>query len=280
MAVTGRQLDAAGLRDVHEASSLVPYLRATWDRRRYIWYVASSDLKGRQMNSVLGNLWYLLNPILQIGVYFLVFGVLLDTKRGIENFLTFLTIGTLVFTFIQRSAVTGSKAITSNLGLVRAVAFPRVVLPMTTTLTEFLAMAPSIVVIVTAALVTGEVPHPRWLLLVPVLLLATVFNAGVGMITARAASHLRDVQQILPFMFRLLFYSSGVLFSADAYVSGRYAWLFILNPVYCILTMARWTIFGDDLDPTLLVSASVWTVVVVVAGFVFFRRAEATYGRE
>lgn len=280
MAVSGRQLDAAGLRDVHEASSLVPYLQTTWARRRYIWYVATSDLKGRQMNSVLGNVWYLLNPILQIGVYFLVFGVLLDTKRGIDNFLTFLTIGTLVFTFIQRSAVSGSKAITSNLGLVRAVAFPRVVLPLTTTLTEFLAMAPSIVVIAAAALVTGEVPHPRWLLLVPVLLVATVFNAGLGMITARAASRLRDVQQILPFMFRLLFYSSGVLFSAEAYVSGRYAWLFILNPVYCILTVSRWTIFGGDLDGTLLVSGSVWAVVVVVAGFAFFRRAEATYGRE
>ena len=280
MAVSGRQLDAAGLRDVHEASSLVPYLQTTWARRRYIWYVATSDLKGRQMNSVLGNVWYLLNPILQIGVYFLVFGVLLDTKRGIDNFLTFLTIGTLVFTFIQRSAVSGSKAITSNLGLVRAVAFPRVVLPLTTTLTEFLAMAPSILVIATAALVTGEVPHPRWLLLVPVLLVATAFNAGLGMITARAASRLRDVQQILPFMFRLLFYSSGVLFSAEAYVSGRYAWLFILNPVYCILTVSRWTIFGGDLDGTLLVSGSAWAVVVLVAGFAFFRRAEATYGRE
>ncbi len=280
MAVTSRQLDAAGLRDVHETSNLVPYVRETWARREYIWYVASSDLKGRQMNSLLGNLWYLLNPILQIGVYFLVFGIVIDTQRGVDNFLTFLTIGTLLFTYIQRSAVTGSKAITSNLGLVRAVAFPRIVLPLTTTLTEFLAMAPSILVIIAAAAATGETPHPRWLLLVPVLLVTTVFNAGIGMITARAASRLRDVQQILPFVFRLLFYASGVLFSADAYVSGGYAWLFDVNPAYCILTIARWTILGGSLDPVLLVSALVWTIGVISAGFVFFRRAEATYGRE
>ena len=279
MSADTRQLEDAGLRDVHIPSGLRPYVAAMWSRRSYVWYVARSTLREKQMNSVLGNIWHLLNPLLQIAVYYVIFGVVLEVDRGVDNFITFLAIGTLAFTFCQRSTLSGAGSIVKNLGLIRAVEFPRAVLPFTSTLTETLSMLPSFLVIGVVAVVTGETPSPRWLLLIPVMGLLAIFNLGAALYAARATSVVRDVQQILPFVFRILLYASGVLFSAAEYAEGSYRWFFTLNPVYAFLTVARWTILGSDVSRSLLLSAGIWTVVVTVTGFLWFRAGEASYGR-
>jgi len=274
-----RQLEDAGLRDVHIPSGLRPYVAAMWSRRSYVSYVARSTLREKQMNSVLGNIWHLLNPLLQIAVYYVIFGVVLEVDRGVDNFITFLAIGTLAFTFCQRSTLSGAGSIVKNLGLIRAVEFPRAVLPFTSTLTETLSMLPSFLVIGVVAVVTGETPSPRWLLLIPTMGVLAVFNLGAALYAARATSVVRDVQQILPFVFRILLYASGVLFSAAEYAEGSYRWFFTLNPVYAFLTIARWTILGSDVSRSLLLSAGTWTVVLTVTGFLWFRAGEASYGR-
>ena len=279
MSADTRQLEDAGLRDVHIPSGLRPYVAAMWSRRSYVWYVARSTLREKQMNSVLGNIWHLLNPLLQIAVYYVIFGVVLEVDRGVDNFITFLAIGTLAYTFCQRSTLSGAGSIVKNLGLVRAVEFPRSVLPFTSTLTETLSMLPSLLVIGVVAVVTGETPSPRWLLLIPVMGVLAVFNLGTALFAARATSVVRDVEQILPFVFRILLYASGVLFSAAEFAEGSYRWFFTLNPVYAFLTIARWTILGSDVSLSLLLSAGIWTVVLTVTGFLWFRAGEASYGR-
>jgi len=279
MSADTRQLEDAGLRDVHIASGLAPYVAAMWSRRSYVWYVARSTLREKQMNSVLGNIWHLLNPMLQIAVYYVIFGVVLEVDRGVDNFITFLAIGTLAFTFCQRSTLSGASSIVKNLGLIRAVEFPRAVLPFTSTLTETLSMLPSFLVIGVVAVVTGETPSPRWLLLIPAMGVLAVFNLGAALYAARATSVVRDVQQILPFVFRILLYASGVLFSAAEYAEGSYRWFFTLNPVYAFLTIARWTVLGSDVSPSLLLSAGIWTIAITVTGFLWFRAGEASYGR-
>jgi teichoic acid transport system permease protein len=279
MAADTRQLEDAGLRDVHIPSGLRPYLAAMWSRRSYILFVSRSTLREKQMNSVLGNLWHLLNPILQIGVYFLIFGVVLEVDRGVDNFITFLTIGTLTFTFCQRSTLSAAGSVVKNLGLIRAVNFPRAILPVTSTLTETLAMLPSILLIGFVAVTSGETPSPRWLLLIPTMAVLAVFNLGAAMYAARATSVVRDVQQILPFVFRILLYASGVLFNATEYADGSYRWLFTLNPLYAFITIARWTILGGDVSSSLFASAGLWTIGITVTGFLWFRAGEASYGR-
>lgn len=272
---------ALPLRDARETERIVPYLKHTWQRRSYVWYVATSELRSRQMNTVLGNLWHLLNPTLQIGVYYLVFGVILEVNRGVDNFIAFLTAGVFVYGLTQRSVMVGAGSIYRNRGLIRIVSFPRVLLPLTSTITEALAAVPSYALIVIVPLLTGEPLRWTMLLLVPLFLVQTTFNSGAACIAARAASHVADVQQILPFLFRLGFYASGVLFNVQAYVhEPRYRWMFELNPMYCFVTFGRWAVLGGDLDPVIIASIAVWTIVSAGTGFLWFRRGEDQYGRD
>jgi teichoic acid transport system permease protein len=270
------------LRDAHESARLGPYLRDLWSRRSYIWYVSTNELRSRQVTNVLGNLWHLLNPALSIGVYFVIFGLLLDVgDRSSNNFFLFLTVGLFVFQFTQKATTDGAKSIINNLGLLKAIKFPRAMLPITSTVTETIAFWPSFLVIYFIAGVSVGVRW-EWLLLPAVIAVQAVFNTGSAMIAARLTTHFRDTTQILPFFFRLLLYGSGVIFNVDSYAEGNKTveLLFTLNPMYCFITVARWTVMGTPLKAAYIISMLVWTVAIAVIGFLWFKAAEERYARE
>ena len=260
-------------------TSLGVYLRRIWERRSYLIHVPRSELRNRNMHTVLGNAWNLLNPILAITVYFLVFGLLLDTTRGVEYFIPFLAIGVFAFQYSQRSASVGAKSLVSNRGLLRSINFPRAILPLTSTLTETLAFLPTIAVFFVVSIAAGVPFVWTWVLVLPLLLLQMLFNAGMSMVFARLNHGLRDIENILPFLFRLLFYGSGVLFYVGAYLEdSRLRALFVVNPLFCVLTLYRWAVLGMPVVWTELASFVIWTVVLVVGGLWWFRRAETSYG--
>jgi len=270
------------LRDAHESARLGPYLRELWDRRSYVGHVSMNELRHRQITNVLGSFWHLLNPMLSIAVYFVVFGVILQSDRGVDDFLLFLTIGLFVFQFGQKSTTDGSRSVVNNKGLIKAVRFPRILLPISSTVTEALASIPTFAVAYVVAIISGAAFTWTWLLLPAVVGFMAFFNLGTAMIAARLTTHFADTTQILPFLFRLLLYVSGVIFSVDDYIEDNPLadFLFLLNPYYCFITLARWTIMGGDLRLDLLCSAVVWTVVVLVGGFLWFRAAEERYARD
>lgn len=268
------------LEDINALARIGPYIGGIWERRSYIWYVSVSELRSQQINTVLGNLWHLLNPTLSIAIYYVIFGLLLDTTRGVENFILFLTVGIFVFQYTQRATTAGATSIANNLGLLKGIKFPRALLPFTSTLTETLSSIPTFAIIYLVALVTGEPVRWQWIVLIPLLGLQFLFNLGAALVAARATTHFRDMTQILPFIFRLLLYVSGVIFLASAYAQSEYSWLFTANPVYSFITVARWCIMGGELQATLVASILIWTIGLLTFGFLWFRAAEERYGRD
>lgn len=272
----------AGMRDAHETASLGPYLHELAGRWNYLWYVSANELRSRQITTALGNLWHLLNPILTILVYYVIFGLLLKTTRGVENFILFLTIGLFLFQYTQKATIDGAKSIVSNKGLIKAIKFPRALLPITSTVTETLASVSTFLVMYAVALITGETITWRWLMLPGVVGMMFVFNLGAAMIAARMTTHFQDTTQILPFLFRLLLYASGVIFSVEAYTQENpgMRMLFTLNPMYCFITLGRWCLMAGNLRGSLLLSATIWSISIVIVGFVWFRAAEERYSRD
>ena len=125
---------APGLNRAGARLPLEEYTRRLWHRR---WFVAAYSTASNAVGyerSFLGQSWQLLTPLLNILVYYLIFGLLLNTARGVPNFIAYLTVGVFVFSFCTSALNAGSKSITGNLGLVRALQFPRAVLPAAATL--------------------------------------------------------------------------------------------------------------------------------------------------
>lgn len=268
--------------------SLPEYLRRLWQRRYFISAYASARSTSRYSTSNLGQLWQIINPLLQAGVYYIIFGLLLDMKRGVENYPAFLITGVFVFTFMQRSLNNGAKAISGTRSMIRVLHFPRAVLPLSFVLMEFKQLIISMCALFVIVLVTGEPLTWSWLLVGFAMLLQMMFNLGLGMIMARLGAGSGDVTQLLPFVTRIWFYSSGVFYTIDRWLHHLPEWahpILQLNPGAIFLDLYR-DVLIDSYQPMNLpgdvsvwLVAGVWAVLTLVGGFLFFWQREETYGR-
>ena len=273
------QAGSDGLFAVGQPVPLRTYLRDLWRRRDYLLRVPLEDLRVQNAHTLLGNLWLLLNPMLQVAVYLLVFGVLIDLDRGVDDYLAFLTVGVFVFHQAQRTVSAGARSVVANVGLIRALRFPRAVLPVGSTIAQLISFAPVLVVMLVVTVGHGHLPATRWLALPGLVALLTAFGLGAGLLAARANHTYRDFENLLPFLFRLLFYLSGVLYSVDRLVEdATLRALFALDPLYCLVTVWRWALLDSEAVGLVWLGAVVWPVVTLVVGFVAFRSREATYG--
>jgi len=272
--------DLTGLIEPGSYGSLLSYVRRIWERKEYLSHVPRHELRSQQMGTILGNLWHLLNPILSITVYALIFGVVLKVDRGVSNFVAFVAVGVFVFQFTQKAVIKGAQSIVRNRRLIRSISFPRALLPITSVTTELLAFLPGIIVMFLTCLVTGTSPRLTWLLIPVLILVQFLFTIGAALIAARATSRYGDVKNILPFLFRLLFYGSGVLFSVDAYITNENVKsLFLVNPMFDLLEIYRWAVLGGQVSSIEILALSIWTITVLAFGVFWFRRGEKTYGR-
>jgi len=269
--------------ELFSASRVEPlgtYLRSLWQRRDYIIQAPLNELRVEQANTVLGNVWLILNPALQVGVYFLVFGLIIDARRGVDDYIVFLTIGVFTFFFSQRVILKCAGSIQQSVGLIRAMRFPRAVLPLGTIVGGVIAFVPAFGVMLVVTLSYGNLPTLRWLTLPGIFAIQVIFTAGAGFLVARMNHLYGDLENTLPFVFRLFFYLSGVLYSVDRYVEDEtFRRLFAFNPFYDYLSMWRWALLDIETSSTVWIGGTVWAVVAIVGGFSVFRAAEGNYGR-
>jgi teichoic acid transport system permease protein len=232
-----------GLRPAAQRPAIPEYIRQLWRRRAFMLAFATARNIAMYTEARLGQLWQILTPLLNAGVYFLIFGVLLHVSRGIPNYLGFLVTGVFVFNFTQRAFISTSTVITESLPLIRAIQFPRAALPLAYVLIELQQMLLSMAVLAVIILLTGEPLTWYWLLALPALLLQTIFNVGVGLFVARLGSQVNDFSQLLPFLLRTWMYVSGVLFNIATLSIGRgHRWLIAilqLNPAALYITLIR-----------------------------------------
>ncbi|MEM9035812.1 MAG: ABC transporter permease [Actinomycetota bacterium] len=268
-----------GLTDLTAGSSVRSYLSEMWARREFAVVVPANDIRVQNMDTALGQLWHVVNPTLMVAVYYLIFGVVLDTDRGVDNYLGFLVVGVLLFQLSQRIIQDGSMVMGRNEGLIRSIQFPRALLPLSTANGQTIAFVPALLVLIVTLFITGETPALRWLVLVPILVLQYLVNVGGALCAARLGNGFRDLGQILPHLFRLLFYVSGVIFSVEAFVTDPF-WrqLFAINPFYDIVAVARWAMLGLPVGAEVVVGLLAWAAALPVFGFAYFRRAELRYG--
>jgi teichoic acid transport system permease protein len=235
-----------GLKPSAARPPMLEYVKRLWRRRYFITGFATARNVAMYTDARLGQVWQVLTPLLNVAVYYLIFGEILNTKRGVANFVSFLVIGVFVFNFTQRSFLTSSRVMFDSLPLIRALYFPRACLPLGYVLIELQQLAIAFVVLFVIVLATGEPLTWYWLLLIPVLILQTLFNAGASFILARFGSGLDDVSQLLPFIVRTWFYVSGVIFSIPLYaiqhhsgLASQLAKVLQYNPAAIYITLAR-----------------------------------------
>lgn len=293
---TAEDAARAGLTKVGGRPSLFDYVTEVWRRKTFIYSMARFKIESENQQNSLGMFWVVLKPLLNAMVYGAVFGFLIGTQGRPPDFVEFLIIGIFVFEFFAQSWTAGGKAITSNAALVQSLAFPRMVLPLSAVVQRYLQFLPTIGILIAFLLATGHKPQWQWLLIVPLMGLFFVFNAGLALVTARLSVHWRDLNNFLPFLTRFVFYTTGIFFSVEQRFGPRPAangqpasdgtpWVVTISdwqPVHQFLSLARGALLqGPEytMNPHYWVGAAAWSVGLFVVGVWFFWRAEERYGR-
>ena len=259
------------------------YIRSLWDRRQFAMAIPSAELEAQHRNTALGGLWHLLDPLISVGIWWLLFGVILNVTRGVDNVVGFLAIGVFAYHFTMNSVKAGARAITSNEGLLRAISFPRAILPLSVVFAEILSLAYALTAMFIVVLITGEEPGWTWLLIFPMFFVQFLFNAGLALFMARMADHFRDVVQIVPYGLRVWGMLSGVFYPVAHRLLPEHRTLYEImqfNPAYLFMEMPRQAIL-ENAAPTAQhwITLVVWALVMLVTGFLFFLRRENEYGR-
>ncbi|MEV0323506.1 ABC transporter permease [Streptomyces sp. NPDC050658] len=268
--------------------TLPAYVRQLWQRRHFITAFATAKLTAQYSQAKLGQLWQVMTPLLNAAVYYFIFGVLMNTKRDVEDYVPFLVTGVFIFTFTQSSVMAGTKAISGSLGLVRALHFPRAALPISYCLQQLQQLLFSMAALVVILLCFGVPPTASWFLVVPVLVLQFTFNTGLALIMARLGSKNPDIAQLMPFVLRTWMYTSGVMWSIDAVLKDQHLPHFVkvlleCNPAAVYIDLMRFALIdsfrGDQLPPHIWAWALGWALAAGIGGFIYFWKAEETYGR-
>lgn len=240
--------------------------------------LARRDIKLRYRQTFLGVGWVLLQPLLAAGILTFAFGFVAGLKpQGTSSFL-FTYAGLLVWNIFAWTLTKTSFSMVGNAYLVSKVYFPRLILPLSGTLSTLLDFGISLGVLLVGLAALGI--WPGWpLLLLPIwILLVLCLALGAGLIAAALTVQYRDIQHILPIMIPFLLYASPVAYEV-ANIPAKYQTAFyLINPLAGLIEGFRWSTLGRPMPPILMLE---WSAALAVVLFLFgaavFRRTERKF---
>lgn len=210
-------------------------IRNLYRHRQLIATLTARDLKARYRGSLLGFFWSLANPLLLLGVYTLVFTKFWVGPQVVTPYPLFLFAGILPWTFFSAAVLESTTSISSNAGLIKKVMFPAEALPLVVVLSHLVHFALAIPILLAAILLFalfGNFTISVTILLAPLLMLVqTVFVAGIAMTVSSASVLFRDLRDIVANMLQLGFFVTPILYLVDSIQSRALRAILRVNPM-------------------------------------------------
>jgi len=254
------------------------YLSELWRRRHFAWHVALGGMRARTSSSALGLLWWMLDPLILGGVFLLVFGVILDTKRGDPNYIGFLLSGLFAFTYTRTTMMSGGNTLTANAHLIATQRFPRLLLPVAAVIQGGVAFLASLVPFyLIAGLTHGDWPGPHAIVLVPAFLFQTMFNLGLSLLVAQLVVPFRDIGNVMGHLSRIWMYLSPVIYPLDERLENApdvIVRILQFNPMAAILGLYRTALLDRPTEAYHWWGSAGWAVALLLIGAVTFSRME------
>jgi lipopolysaccharide transport system permease protein len=284
-ALTDGNLDAVDVGDPREIHRMVaysgldlPYLKDLWNSRALIRVLIMRDLTVRYKQTLFGPAWVLLQPLLTVLVYSLLFGYIAHMPSEGLPYPIFLLVALLPWLFVSRLISEGASCIASNGGLISKIYFPRLVLPAVVAGSLLVDLLVGFAVALAAMAVFGYFPGPQILALPFFIIFAAATGLAAALIIAPFDVHYRDIRMIIPFLLQIVMFTSPIFYSATV-VPERFRWLFDLNPIAVLATGVRWSMLSHGPPPDFATTMGSGTLVlsVLAIGIWLFVKAEALF---
>ena len=252
-------------------------LHELWTYRELLLFLVWRDIKVRYKQTLLGAAWAVLQPLLAMLVFTLLFGRLAKLPSDNIPYPLFVYTALLPWQLFAFALTESSNSLVTNQHLIRKVYFPRLIVPISSVLVGLVDFAISFLVLAGMMVYYGVRPAPTALLFIPFLLLAILTALGVGIWLSALNIQYRDVKYVIPFLTQLWMFATPVAYSATL-VPVEWRSLYGLNPMTGVVQGFRWALLGSGSGSNSMILISIAAVVfVLIGGLAYFKRMERSF---
>jgi len=247
--------------------------------RRYrdlFYFLVWRDIKVLYAQTILGFSWAILNPLVQIVVFSVIFGRVARIETDGIPYVLFSTVAIIPWTYMSEAMNAASQSLVQGKQVLGKIYFPRVLFPLTPILAKLVDFSISLIILVLVMLY-HQVELTWNLLLMPPLILAMMLvPTGIGMWLAALAIRYRDIKFAMSFFIKLLIYSAPILYTASA-IPEQYRFWYSFNPLVAVIEGFRASLLGTPIEWQFIVPGLVTAVLVFLSGAIYFRRMEKVF---
>jgi lipopolysaccharide transport system permease protein len=257
-------------------------MTSIFEYRALIWNFIKRDISQKYVGSLLGLYWSVINPIITLIVYILVFGVFLKLRipgdTNIWDFALYLAAGLLPWTAFQDSVIRASRSIIDNKNYIKKVPFPSEIFPIYVTLSEFVNLLISLVIFFILFVILKGVPTIFILLLPLAIILQIMFTLSLAFFLSSGAVYFRDIPQMLGAIFMIWFWATPIAYT-ESMIPSSFHWIVTLNPAYYMLEIYRDALFyGKTPDMNILIPFVLFSVILLISSIWFFKKTKRGFG--
>lgn len=257
-------------------------LSALWSYRELIYFLTWRDIKVRYKQASLGILWAIIQPVVHMVIFTIIFGRLagLETDTGIPQdwYPIFSFAALLPWQLFQGALQRSGISLVGNANLLTKVYFPRLIIPLSAVAAGLVDFGFSFLVMV-GLMIYYAVPFNWNMLWLPALILLALLAAlAVGLWLSALNVQYRDVQHIIPFLLQAWMYASPVVYSIDMIpADGPWRMIYGLNPMTGVIQGFRWALFGSNPPDQMMLVSIVMVIALLVTGLFYFRSMERNF---
>jgi lipopolysaccharide transport system permease protein len=256
---------------------LLPNLRELWAFRELLGFFVWRDIKVRYKQTFLGASWALLQPLVGVLIFSVIFGSWVGIPSQGIKYPLFVVSGLVLWNYFSSSLMLTSTSVVSNTQLVSKVYFPRLIIPIAAVVVPLVDFAVALVLLVAMFGWYGTVPSRyavfSWIFVV----MAVMASLGVGLWFAALNVRYRDIPYVVPFLIQIWLYASPVIYPVSI-VPQAYRWVLALNPMTGMIDGFRWTLFGHGAAHWgVYATSGAASVLLLISGLLYFRRTERRF---
>jgi lipopolysaccharide transport system permease protein len=259
-----------------EESGVQLNLADIWAYRELLYFLAWRDIKVRYKQTLIGVAWVIVQPLMMMLIFTLVFNKFARLDTGELPYPLFAYSGLLVWAFFSTAVTSGTNSLIGNTSLVTKVYFPRAFIPAAAVAAGLVDMAVGSLLLV--ALAAYYRVHLTWdvLLLPAFVLLAAAMALGTGMLASALTVKYRDLRHVLPFFLQVWMFASPVIYPTGV-VPPNWRWILAANPMTGVLEGFRAALAGLPFDWPHVAASAAFAVALLACAYYVFRRLEDTF---
>jgi lipopolysaccharide transport system permease protein len=265
---------------VYEPSQgLVPInFRELWEFRELLYFLTWREFKVRYKQAALGVAWAILQPLLTMVIFSVIFGQLAKLPSDGVPYPVFSYVGLLPWQFFATALTHASTSLVGNSNLLTKVYFPRLFIPLSAVTAGLVDFGIAFVILIGMMLYYGIAPTWNVLWLLPLLILALLTSVAVSLWLSALNVQYRDVQYAIPFLVQAWMYASPVAYSTGLIPAhGLWRVIYGLNPMAGVIQGFRWALLGGSPPDILMAISTFMVLVLLLSGLVYFKKMEKSF---